>query len=384
MNDDLALAFLASPEPWVTRWRRHVTDHGPGHVVDVIAEARTVMDQPWRILLAAADHPLLTADLVDMLHHDRRGVVAVFDPADPRAKARALEAGADALVECDATPEELERVLAEVIAARPAPRVAASRRRTAPPLAPVPGAQLVAVGGPPGSPAVEVALALAWTLDGRRHQSAVVVDVDETTPSVAQMTGLPTLPNLASAVAARRADAPVADHLATASGGLAVLAGLADPGQWADLSPAGVRSVLTVLTADHIVAVVGPVLEAGRGDRYGLSRSVLADAAVIVAVGAATPVGIARLAHWCAAARGASPRAALWLVAAGVGRSRYRRGEVAAALDDLGGLPGIRAAGSTVLALGLRRAERAAWDGGIIRGGAFASAVKRLSREVCP
>lgn len=385
MNDDLAVAVLSSPRPWANRVSRHWGDHGPAMVVDVISEARNAFDFSWRLLVGDGDHSLMTEAFVASVHRQGRGVVAVIDPSDHRAKQRALDAGADALIELDATMEEWERILTDAAVLRPAPRVAASRRRTAVASEPSSGGQLVAVGGPPGSPAAEVALTLGWWLAGRKGQSAAILDADETTPSLAALLALAPLPNLASAVAALRTGNPLAPHLSAADR-LAVLPGLVDPAQWADVTPSGVRAALSALTAAHdrAVALVGPVLhETERQDRYGTSRAALGEASTVVAVCAASPVGLVRLHHWIAEARLVAPRAALWLVACGHSKG-YRAAEVEASLAALGELPGVRAVGVRVLPLDARRGERAAWQGGIIRGGSFASSVKKLSKEVCP
>lgn len=378
MTDDLAVAFLSSPHQWVGRWQRHLHDHGPGQVADVIAEARLAFEKPWRVLLAAADHQLLTEAFVAKVHAERRGIVAVYDPADPRAKQRALDAEVDALIEQDATPAELARVLADVATRRPQRNPASRRRPVATPTQARRGGPVIAVGGPEGSERAVVAMTLASTL------GATVVEVDEVSPSLAQRTGAGTLPNLASACAALGNGGSVADHVVEASG-LSIVAGLADPGQWADVSPTAVASTVTSLASGggRVVALLGPSLEAlGRVDRYGSSRAVASRASAVIAVGVASPSGLAALTHYVAGVRSLTS-APLWLVTTGMGRARSRRAEVEAALWRLGDLPAVGAAGVSVLSLDARRAERAAWDGGVIGRGAFALALRRLGREAC-
>jgi hypothetical protein len=237
---------------------------------------------------------------------------------------------------------------------------------------------LVSVGGPTGSGSTEVAIALA-ALSVRKGRAAVLVDADQVTPSVAVRLGLPLEPNLCTAVDA-------------AAFGLGAVPGaLFDLGDGWPVVLAGPpsRGAGEVLTASDVVAVgevlaerFSPVVfdvSAGVGpafDRTDVRAAIVARAAVVVAVGAANPVGVVRLVEWMDGVHGIGGDASIHVVVNRAPTGRARRAELAGELQR-----DPRVAGLTFAPLD-PRVEDAAWTASIVDRGPFARAIESVHRAV--
>lgn len=81
MSDDLALAFVTSPQSWFRRWTRHIADHGPGQVVDVVAEQRSAFDASWRLLVADSTSWAVTPAAVALIRGKEEVVRSTGAPA---------------------------------------------------------------------------------------------------------------------------------------------------------------------------------------------------------------------------------------------------------------------------------------------------------------
>src|SRR5207244_8367134 len=94
--------------------------------------------------------------------------------------------------------------------------------------------------------------------------------------------------------------------LPVAAGGFEQLAGLANPADWPQVRPQEAAEVVAELRGlrDHVIVNVGAHTEdlarLGAADRYGVTRGVLGGTDIVVGVGVATPVGVARLVSWIA------------------------------------------------------------------------------------
>lgn len=383
-DDDITLAFVTSAQPWFRRWTRHIADHGPGRVVAVVAEQQSAFADPWRVLVADTNSSVIDRSFVDLVHQRGRGVIAVWDPALPAGKQKALDAGADGLIEADAGPAEFVRVLRATAVDFPTVPASRSRRRPVATTATArTGGLLVAVGGPVGAEPERVALGIMRAL-GSRHESAVLVDANEVAPSVAQRLGLTPVPNLAAAAA--RPTVTVAEldqYLQPYDGLFWVLAGLATPAQWSEVSPRMARSIVSALASryDRAVVVLGPVLEdlAPYGtERYGISRAMLREADAVVAVVAPTPLGLALLGTWLADARTAAPRVPYRVVVLDAPRDRFRRAEISEYLA------GLDVDGVHLMPPDDRRRQRADWNGELVRTGPLARELVRLTDVLAP
>jgi MinD-like ATPase involved in chromosome partitioning or flagellar assembly len=173
-----------------------------------------------------------------------------------------------------------------------------------------PAGQIVGVWGPQGAPGrttVTLELAASWC---RRGDDVMVIDADTLGPSVAQLLGLlDDTSGLAAAarMAAGRALEP-ADLVGLAVGvpaGPRVLTGLPAPERWTELRAAALDEVLRCSrdVARWTLVDVGGVLEGDdlewadpdRPQRFAAARRAMAAADVVLCVGRADPVGLARL-----------------------------------------------------------------------------------------
>lgn len=390
------IALAASPRGWAQALHRHVVDHGGALVRATVLHAQDALTEDYDVFVGDDSTSFLTRRLVDELHRRGRAVLGVFDPDDPGGKGELLDAGVDDLVARDAPPEAFVAAITTLHAllrrpddepdpSRPTVHAERSDGSRGPTHAARAGGRVVAVGGAGGGTgATEVAIALAAAC-GRRGGTAVLVDVDEVAPAVAQRLALPPYPNVRAAIdALDRGSAPLGSTLApVGASGLLVLAGLSNPRSWTELHPASTIEVLRGLAAAHptVVANVGPRLEdlagAGGPTRYGVSRATVAAADAVVGVAAPTPVGMARLLEWVADVRTLTG-GAVHVVFNRAPSSPYKRGELAEELAR-----SVAAAGIWFLPSDAR-VEDAAWAGTLPSAGPFARAVAAAAAAILP
>ena len=372
------IALVLSPDAWVERLHRHCADHGGARVRCMVVEPSVALEEEYHVLVATDRWPALTKPFVESLHASGRRVLLVGDDDDaPAALEVVTRLGADGVVRASADATDL---VAAVVALVPDPAVIAAQAWAAAPEDPGDGGLrrngLVAVGGPSGAGATEVAIGLA-AAGARRGARAVVVDADHVTPSIAARLGLPLEPNLCSAIDA------VAFGLGAVPGALfdlgdrwpAVLVGAPSRRAADALAPADVRAVADVLGERYAPVVVDLAAPA---TAYGpdLAPAILERAGAVVAVGAATPVGVIRLAEWVALVDRYARAVPVHLVVNRASAVRSRRAELASELLSTG-----RAASLTFIPHD-PRVEDAVWDAGIPERGAFARASAELFERV--
>jgi MinD-like ATPase involved in chromosome partitioning or flagellar assembly len=371
------IALVLSPDAWVERLHRHCADHGGARVRCIVVEPSVALDEEYHVLVATDRWPAMTRPFVDSLHASGRRVLLVCDDVDePAAHELVVRLGADGIARASADAAQLVEV---VVALVPEPQVGASCAMADSPSVARAGARspsLVAVGGPSGAGATEVAIGLA-AAGARRGARAVVVDADHVTPSIAARLGLPLEPNLCSAVDA------VAFGLGAVPGALfdlgehwpAVLVGVPSRRAGDALSAADVRAVADVLSdryAPVVVDLAAPMTAYGPD----LAPAILERAGAVVAVGAATPVGVIRLVEWVAGIDHHASTAPVHLVVNRAATARSRRAELASELLASG-----RAASLTFIPYD-PRIDDAVWDAAIPERGAFARASNELLERV--
>ena len=254
--------------------------------------------------LVALDAPGLDQAAVDLLHRHQVRVVAVAGGGSPdAARARAERVGVDGL----ADERDLPRVL-ELLESDDEPDASVDPLLEEAPV-PAGAGRVVVVWGPAGAPGrTLVATSLAATL-AERGLRTTLVDADPYAASVAQQLGL--LDEVSGLLSAARltgegalgagfasVQRAVGDHLT-------VVTGLPRPDRWVEVRAGVVEHLLDVArTHGHVVVDTGFSLEDDPGSdlvtrpgRNQLTLGALDVADEVVVVGAADPVGLARLAR---------------------------------------------------------------------------------------
>ncbi len=375
METELALALSA--RSWSDDLHRFLADHGGARVRVTAMGPEDLFGEAFDVLLIDDICSFLTPRLVDLIKASGREVVGVYDPAEfADGKDRLLECGVADVVEAGAHPDEFLRVIARVAEAVATVHVSESTPDT-----PIPEVSerrtqaLFAVGGPAGGTGTtEVAIGIATRL-GETGRRVVLVDGDESNPSVAQRLGLPIHPNIRTAI-------DVLEHRTGPMSGvihlmdpIAVVPGLPNVSDWSEVRPAQVVDLATELTNlfDHVVFNVGSHIEAlgfgGSNERYGISRKLIQRADRVIAVGLPTPVGVSRLLDWLAHADRLTDGVPMDVLINRSPRDQFRRGELVEEITrtyqpaSFGFIPVDE------------HVERAAWDGTLVVKGRFRKAL---------
>jgi MinD-like ATPase involved in chromosome partitioning or flagellar assembly len=305
-------------------------------LADLIATAGTGQA---RAVVVSADLRRLDGEALARLGAARVAVVGLVDPGDEPAMRRLRQLGVAEVLPADSPPEQVAEAVARAVAdaevraasergldadGRPAVALAeleladpARALRALPDVRPTEPdrpdsarGRLVAVWGPTGAPGrTTVAVTLAAELAALGRET-ILADADTYGGSVAQVLGLlDEAPGLAAA--ARGADHGTLDlsQLARAAPlvlpQLRVLTGIARPQRWPELRPAALSRVyeLARLLSAWTVIDCGFSLEQDEELSYdtatprrnGATLISLLEADVVIAVGAADPVGLQRL-----------------------------------------------------------------------------------------
>jgi Flp pilus assembly CpaE family ATPase len=319
-------------------------------IVDLLAVAAAGQG---RAALIAAGLRRLDADAVDRLLAAQVVPVGVVPRADTEAEDRLRAAGIAYVVPDDADPGVVASVIAEAVRAA-APGASTPRMFGDPTTsmaippgagAPIPSGQparrgaVIAVWGPTGAPGRTTVAANLADEVARLGAPALLVDADVYGGTVAVVLGLlDESPGLAAAC--RQAGATRLDAAALAAlcwqltPTLRVLTGIPIAQRWPEVRASAIEPVLaaTRALADFTVLDCGFGLETDEElsfdslapRRNGATLAVLDQADVVVAVGAADPVGLQRLVRGLAELRDADVAAPVWVVL-----NKVRRGVVA-------------------------------------------------------
>lgn len=384
METELALAV--SVREWADHLHRFLADHGGARVRLTAMGPEELVAERYDVLLIDDVCSFLTPRLVEQVRARGHQVVGVYDPDEfADGKDRLLEAGVDDVVESGADADEFLKVIGRV--ASLAERMTLGHHLGGPGVAvpddgPGPSSILV-VAGPRGGPGItEVALEVARRLADRDGRT-VLVDADLDAPSLAQRLGLPLHPNLYAAVDAHEHALGRLEPMLHAVGGsrLRVLTGVPGGAERSGLRARQVVEVTRRLAEDGARVVVdagSAAPAAGRGDPgTAVARALLESAGRVVGVGAATPVGVARLLEWVAGVHDLRAGAVDLLVNRAP-RGRFRRGEI---IDELGRLP--RLASLAFLADD-PAVGAAAWAGTLTPRGRFTASVRRWVERFVP
>jgi Flp pilus assembly CpaE family ATPase len=298
-------------------------------VVDLLAVAASGQG---RAALLAPTLRRFDADAVDRLTAAGVVPVAVVPRGDDATEDRMRALGVEHTVPDDADAGVVAAVIAEAVRAAAEPGGSAQRAQRAfgdpamaahvsvplppgagqpvPPDEPAARGSVIVVWGPTGAPGrTTVAVTLADEI-ARFGLRTLLVDSDVYGGTVAAVLGLlDESPGIAAAcrqASAHRLDAGALAGLCWQLGPqLRVLTGIPIASRWPELRPAAVSAVLAAarLLADYTIVDVGFCLETDEElsfdtlapRRNGATLAVLDDADVVLAVGAADPIGMQRL-----------------------------------------------------------------------------------------
>ncbi|HEX6311771.1 MAG TPA: hypothetical protein VF152_09100 [Acidimicrobiia bacterium] len=384
------VALVFSPESWVEGLHRHLTDHGGARVRQVVMEPSLALEEEYGTLVVSHRWPALTRRFVEAVHARHRRLLGVFDPAEPVGREHLLALGVDRVIESDASMSAFLEALITLAPAdaTPAPVGEALGRLVGDAPSSTDGGaatgRIVAVGGPSGAGATEIAVEMARACSGGRGGVALV-DGDDVLPSIAQRLGLGIEPNLRTAVdAVEYGMGEVCSAFVPApDGAFEILCGLPNVASWSQVRPGEVLDVLDVAAASRstVLVDVSNRLEdvaagTGRG-RYGITRAVVAAAGVVVVVGNGSPVGVTRLLGWVADARALTDAPVHVVVNRGPSDG-YRRAEIADEIERT--FP----PASLSFVPHDERVDRAAWAGAPVAPGPFTRAVAGVVAAALP
>jgi len=350
--------LVSTGAAWESRALASLNEH-PGVVVlkrcvdvdDLLATASAGQAQ---VTVLGAELAGLDATMVDQLRQYGVRVVAVA-PDDDVARAHAHRIGIDAVVAVDRLDQLADAVIRDpgpALSAEPTvDYVAAPLPSTTP--APLSG-RVIAVWGPGGAPGrTTLATALAAEL-ARRRLTTVLVDADPYGGAVAQQLGV--LDEVSGLLSAARlvVGGSIDERFETVqrrlSDHLRVVTGLPRPDRWVEVRLGALTALVERARSEaQVVLDTGfsleqdPAVDVGvRAERNGLTVEALEAADEILLVGAADPVGLARLARAVAEAHEVLPAPVLRLV---VNRMRptlgWREADVVAMLEGFGRTVGV-------------------------------------------
>ncbi len=392
----ISVGLALSGRDWRSSLQRHCRDYVADVAVQLVRDGRQALDPSISVVILDDDTSWLSAPFLSSARERGISVIGIYDPleADGHGRRHLQRLGVDAVIAASLPTEELLETIRELC-----PDVETFDRfiemiegvdgRIRPTQR-----QLVAIGGPAGAGATEVAIGFSQTMPGRKP---VLIDVDETHPSLARRLGLAIHPHIVTAIEALRrervrADGSDGEELEDClarqvlSGVIPfdVIVGLASRDDWMLLRADDVVELVDELAARWPVAVVrvGPQLEdlSRWVDRYGVSRSVVRNATRVIGVCEATSVGVLRFVDWLVDAVGLADETPIDVVLNCAPKSPAARSELINQLREIAG----DRIGEIHCVPRDKRVERAAWDAAVATRGPFTKAVAKLHRSGLP
>ncbi len=394
---ELTVGVVYTSREWRPAFQRYVRDHVVGVSLRLVRDSRMAVEEHLDVLLVDDETSFLTPSFVASLRERAVKVVGLHDPSDIEGHGRTLleRLGVDRALPATLAPEDLLEQLKQL-----GPEVGLDSRFNEVVAGlelenPAERSLVVAVGGPPGAGATEVAIALA---DAVSAQRTVLVDVDEVAPGVARRLQLNLHPHLLTALDELRGAgvgpqgdepaSPLERALAQPAmvGGrrldFDVIVGLANRGDWQLLRGDDVRGLIDELARSWgcVVANLGPHLEdlTRYVDRFGASRAVVGGADRILGVCEASPRGVLRFLDWLVDLAELAPDQTVDLAVNRTPRSPFRHAELEEQLREHAGP---RLASVTFLPED-RHVTSAAWDGVVVPRSDFRRGIEKLAVHV--
>ena len=394
MSSVICLGLALSTRSWRGVLQRHCRDHVADVNASLLRDGLDAAAGEVSVVMLDDDTSWLSAPALVQMRDAGVVVIGLYDPneADGHGERHLQRLGVDVVIPCTLGADEMLEVVRSVapdpdITDRFAELVEVEGDRIA-----RAERQIIAVGGPAGAGSTEVSIALSQLWGGIRP---ILIDVDETHPSIARRLGLAIHPHIVTAVEALRGERFAADlderHqlddclARSVIGGSAlpfdVIVGLASRDDWSLLRPDDAAALVEELAARWplVVARLGPNLEdlSRHGNRYEVSRTIARRATHIVGVCDGTSVGVLRFLDWLVDVVGIVGDTPIDVVLNRCPTSLSAQSQLVGQLREIAG-PRI---GHVVNARRDKRVERAAWDAALVTRGPFRKTVGALQVE---
>ena len=386
----MLVAASLSNRDWRAALQRQVRDHESDIVVELVRDRHQALAEAVDLVIVDDDTSWISRAVVTSLVDAGKRIIGVFDPAegDGYGEKYLRETGIDLVVPADLPTEALIAFLRQHRPNRLQMLEDAAALEAFDDLVPLAERRVVAVGGPSGAGATEVAVALAQLMSTQR---TVLVDADENHPGLSRRLGLNIHPHIVTAteiirhghtVAPQGEDVSVASCLARPAinqGSLPfdVIAGLASRDDWSLLRADDAVGLLDVLAQRwvNVIAKIGSTLDELPGTpRYEVSRQVIQRAERIVAVTQASPTGLLHFVDWLVDAVPLAGDAPIDVVVNKAPSNPALRGQIETELVNITG----ERLNSIVFVPADRRVERAAWDATTVAKGPFLRSLSGL------
>ena len=394
----LLVGVALSSRPWRGVLQRHCREHVADVVVALLHDGEEAIARQVDLVLVDDDTSWLSAAFVSRARDAGVPMIGFFDPeeADGFGRRHLAHLGISCVMAANVEVEPLVDLIRQ---SRPDPEVAGAFAAMTSAMStrhPVTDRHVVAVGGPGGVGATEVAVGLAQLMASRSHRP-VLVDVDETHPSLARRLGLAIHPHVLTAVDVLRREQSSFEVDEAATFGVQaclakptrgpgqrralpfdVLVGLASRDDWSLARPEDVADVVTELSSQRqsVVARIGPHLEdlSRHVERFEASRLVVGRSSRIVGVCDGSATGALRFLDWMVDVVGLAGDTRIDVVINRPPRWSGARAELVARLRDIVG----DRVTTVVCTPDDRRVTRAAWDAAAIGKGPFLKGLRPL------
>ena len=385
-----ALGLALSTRSWRGVLQRHCRDHVADVNASLLRDALDAASGDVSVVILDDDTSWLSVPAMTQMRESGVVIIGLYDPgeSDGHGERHLQRMGVDVVRPCTLEVEELLETVRSVapdkhVVDRFSELVDIEDDRI-----PRPERQILAVGGPAGAGATEVSIALSQLWGGVRP---LLIDVDETNPSVARRLGLAIHPHIVTAVEALRGERFTFDdeqhtiesclaRSVVGSGALPfdVIVGLASRDDWSLLRPDDVGALVEELSARWllVVARLGPNLEdlARHGNRYGVSRTVVSRATRIVGVCDGSSIGVLRFFDWLVDVVSIASETPIDLVINRCPSSPSAQAQLLRQIEEVSG-PRL---GDVVMCRRDKWVERAAWDAAVVTRGSFLKAIGAL------
>lgn len=396
MTDVLTVGVALSSRPWRGQLQRHCRDHESDLAVVLLQQGADALNGTIDVLVVDDDTSWLSAPFAQSARDAGLGVIGLFDSADAEGYGRrqlqrfGIDTAFDATLDTPELVEAIRRHRRDKTMHRQFENLITDAGLGS--VEPIERRAVIAIGGPAGAGATEVCLALASALVPKRP---LVIDVDETHPSLARRLGLALHPHLLTAVDVHRrepllpGDGPTEldECLAKPLRGndprpFDVIAGLVTRDDWSLVRPDDVVGLIDACAQrwPAVLVRLGPSLEDLHRycNRYELSRRSATTADHLVGVCDGSASGLLRFVDWLVDALGLIGDNPIDVVLNRAPRSPAQRDQL---IDQLRSVAGDRIR-SVVCAPIDKKLERASWEATVPATGPFHRAITGLGIEL--